>query len=43
LNKIDQIVDWEIFSPILNEPYKNKTNKGGRPETDVIAMLGKIR
>jgi len=36
LNEIDQIVDWEIFHPILMQTYKNKTLKGGRPEIDVI-------
>jgi len=29
LNDIDQIVDWEIFRPILMQAYKNKTRKGG--------------
>ncbi|GAA5819069.1 MAG: Pseudogene of IS5/IS1182 family transposase [Methanobrevibacter sp. CfCl-M3] len=29
LNEIDQIVDWEIFRPILIQAYKNKTLKGG--------------
>ncbi|GAA5819854.1 MAG: IS5 family transposase [Methanobrevibacter sp. CfCl-M3] len=39
LNEINQIIDWEIFRSILSTPYKNKTNKGGRPEVDVIVML----
>ncbi|GAA5819516.1 MAG: Pseudogene of IS5 family transposase [Methanobrevibacter sp. CfCl-M3] len=39
LNDIDQIVDWELFRPILSQSYKNKTKKGGRPEIDVIVMF----
>jgi IS5 family transposase len=39
LNDIDQIVDWEIFRSILMQTYKNKTQKGGRPEIDVIVMF----
>ncbi|MDR2544099.1 MAG: transposase [Methanobrevibacter sp.] len=33
------IVDWEIFRSILMQAYKNKTQKGGRPEIDVIIMF----
>jgi hypothetical protein len=28
LNDIDQVVDWELFHPILSQSYKNKTKKG---------------
>jgi IS5 family transposase len=38
LYEIDKIMDWDIFRPILSEPYKNKTKNGGRPETDVIIL-----
>lgn len=39
LYEIDKIIDWNIFHPILSKPYKNKTEKGGRPEIDVIVMF----
>ena len=35
LNKID----WAPFRPILEEMYDNKTEKGGRPNCDVIMMF----
>jgi IS5 family transposase len=38
LYEIDKIMDWDIFRPILSEPYKNKTKNGGRPGTDVIIL-----
>ena len=39
LPKIDRLVDWEKFRPIIAQLYRNKTSKGGRPNMDEIMML----
>ena len=39
LPKIDRLVDWEMFRPIIAKLYRNKTSKGGRPIMDEIVML----
>ena len=39
LSKISELIDWEIFRPVLEDMYNNKTDKGGRPNFDVILRL----
>jgi len=34
LSEIDSLIDWEVFRPIVAEMYRNKTEKGGRPNID---------
>ena len=33
------LIDWEGFRPMLEDLYYNKTERGGRPNVDVIIML----
>jgi IS5 family transposase len=33
------LIDWECFRPMLESLYDNKTERGGRPNVDVIIML----
>ncbi len=39
LPKIERLVDWEKFRPLIAKLYRNKTSKGGRPNMDEIVML----
>jgi len=39
LSEIAKLIDWEAFRPQLDDMYNNKTEKGGRPNFDVILML----
>ncbi len=39
LSEIVKLMDWEAFRPKLDDMYNNKTEKGGRPNFDVILML----
>ena len=39
LSEITKLIDWEAFRPQLEDMYNNKTEKGGRPNFDVILML----
>ena len=39
LSEITKLIDWEAFRPQLDDMYNNKTEKGGRPNFDVILML----
>jgi IS5 family transposase len=39
LSKISNIIDWTSIRPILDEMYDNKSEKGGRPNCDVILMF----
>jgi IS5 family transposase len=34
-----ELIDWAPFRPILEKMYTNKTEKGGRPNCDVILMF----
>ena len=36
---MDSLIDWEAFRPIIAGMYKNKTDKGGRPNIDEIVMI----
>ena len=36
---INSLINWEIFRPIIAGMYKNKTERGGRPNIDEIMMI----
>jgi IS5 family transposase len=38
LAHVKELVDWEKYRPILAGLYKNRTEKGGRPNIDELAM-----
>jgi IS5 family transposase len=37
--QIVDIIDWRPIRELLEEMYKNKCEKGGRPNCDVIMMF----
>ena len=39
LVEIGDRIDWEGFRPKLEVMFKNNTDRGGRPNIDVIVML----
>lgn len=39
LSQISDLIDWCPFRQILDEMYDNKSEKGGRPNCDVILMF----
>ena len=39
LMKMESLIDWDAFRPILSDLYKNNTSKGGRPNIDVVIMI----
>ncbi|MHC1565814.1 MAG: transposase, partial [Candidatus Syntropharchaeales archaeon] len=39
LAEIDSLIDWEAFRPIVAGMYRNKTEKGGRPNIDEVVMI----
>ena len=39
LAEIDSLIDWEAFRPIIAGMYRNKTEKGGRPNIDEVVMI----
>jgi IS5 family transposase len=39
LSMISNMIDWNPISQILDEMYNNKSEKGGRPNCDVIMMF----
>jgi transposase, IS5 family len=39
LSKISNMIDWLPFRQILEDMYDNKSEKGGRPNCDVITMF----
>ncbi len=39
LNEIEGLIDWERFRPRLSTLYKNDSDQGGRPHTDVIVLM----
>ena len=39
LSKISNMIDWTPFRQILEKMYDNKSEKGGRPNCDVILMF----
>jgi IS5 family transposase len=36
LSKVSNLIDWMPIRQILDEMYDNKSEKGGRPNCDVI-------
>ena len=39
LAKIEPLIDWEAFRPIIKGLYDNGTPKGGRPNVDEVVMV----
>ncbi len=39
LSKVSNLIDWAPIRQILDEMYTNKSEKGGRPNCDVILMF----
>ena len=39
LAQVSDLIDWAPFRDILEEMYNNRTEKGGRPNCDVILMF----
>jgi len=39
LSALAALVDWNAFLPIENNLYKNKSEKGGRPNINIIIMI----
>jgi transposase, IS5 family len=39
LAEIDPLIDWEAFRPIITGMYKNRTERGGRPNIDEVVMM----
>ena len=39
LARIEPLIDWEAFRPIIRGLYDNKTPKGGRPNIDEVVMV----
>lgn len=39
LSALAALVDWNAFLPIENSLYKNKSEKGGRPNINIIIMI----
>ena len=39
LSEISNIIDWNLICQILEEMYDNKSEKGGRPNYDVVMMF----
>ena len=39
LARIEPLIDWEAFRPIIAPLYDNRTPKGGRPNVDEVVMV----
>jgi IS5 family transposase len=39
LAKIEPLIDWEAFTPIIQSLYHNKGPQGGRPNIDPVVMV----
>ena len=39
LSEIDSLINWKKFRPIVASMYDNKSDKGGRPNIDIIVMV----
>ena len=37
--EVDSLIDWGAFRPIVAGMYRNKTEKGGRPNIDEVVMV----
>ncbi|MBM96159.1 MAG: hypothetical protein CMI09_09990 [Oceanospirillaceae bacterium] len=42
LSKIDGLVDWAAFRPVLGKIHMSPTSNEGRPRTDTLLMLKMI-
>jgi len=36
---LSSLIDWEAFRPIVGQLFTNNTDRGGRPNVDVIVMI----
>ena len=43
LARIEPLIDWEAFRPIVQGLYDNKGPKGGRPNVDPVVMVKLLR
>jgi IS5 family transposase len=39
LAKIEPLIDWEAFRPIIRGLYDNRSERGGRPNVDEVVMV----
>jgi IS5 family transposase len=39
LAEVDSLIDWEAFRPIVAGMYRNKIERGGRPNIDEVVMI----
>jgi IS5 family transposase len=39
LSEFATLIEWDVFRPIFEDLYHNKTSKGGRPNVDPIVMI----
>jgi len=39
LARVDGLIDWEAFRPIIRPIYRNDTPRGGRPNVDEVVMV----
>ncbi|MGL5915510.1 MAG: IS5 family transposase, partial [Culicoidibacterales bacterium] len=39
LEKLEKVIDWEIFRPTLNSVFEKDRSKGGRPPYDYVMMF----
>lgn len=39
LAKIEPLIDWDNFRPIIKDMYDNKSERGGRPNNDEVVMI----
>jgi IS5 family transposase len=39
LARVDSLIDWETFRPIITSMYHNNTPRGGRPNVDPVIMV----
>jgi IS5 family transposase len=39
LVKIDSLIDWRVFRPIIAGMYNNNTEEGSRPNIDEVVMI----
>ncbi|TEU12623.1 transposase, partial [Candidatus Bathyarchaeota archaeon] len=39
LAKIEPLIDWEAFRPLIQGLYDNRSERGGRPNVDEVVMV----
>ena len=39
LSDVGKTLDWDVFRPLLESMYTNKSGNGGHPNVDVILMF----